>query len=70
MFLLTKSHHLQGKKNPGTDRSSVESFLGKVINAKEMKIDKYIFNYTYIILFQFSYIILCFWIDICMHFIS
>ncbi|CAB79614.1 putative protein, partial [Arabidopsis thaliana] len=30
-----------GKKNPGTDRSSVESFLGKVINAKEMKIDNW-----------------------------
>ncbi|CAE6172216.1 unnamed protein product [Arabidopsis arenosa] len=30
-----------GKKNPGTDRSSVESFLDKVINAKEMKIDNW-----------------------------
>ncbi|CAA7050173.1 unnamed protein product [Microthlaspi erraticum] len=30
-----------GKKNPGTDRSSVESFLEKVIKAKEMKIDNW-----------------------------
>ncbi|RID48138.1 hypothetical protein BRARA_I04676 [Brassica rapa] len=30
-----------GKKNPGTDRASVELFLDKVLKAKEMKIDKY-----------------------------
>ncbi|XP_019089621.1 PREDICTED: diacylglycerol kinase 6-like [Camelina sativa] len=30
-----------GKKNPGTGRSSVESFLDQVINAKEMKIDNW-----------------------------
>ncbi|XP_052208036.1 diacylglycerol kinase 5-like isoform X2 [Diospyros lotus] len=30
-----------GKKNPGTDRAAVESFLGQVINAKEMKIDSW-----------------------------
>ncbi|XP_023635106.1 diacylglycerol kinase 6 isoform X2 [Capsella rubella] len=30
-----------GKKNPGTDGSSVESFLEQVINAKEMKIDNW-----------------------------
>ncbi|WZZ83017.1 hypothetical protein YC2023_103589 [Brassica napus] len=29
-----------GKKNPGTDRASVELFLDKVLKAKEMKIDK------------------------------
>ncbi|WZY85832.1 hypothetical protein YC2023_032216 [Brassica napus] len=28
-----------GKKNPGTDKSSAESFLAQVIKAKEMKID-------------------------------
>ena len=33
-------NHLQGKKNPGTDRAAVKSFLGQVINAKEMKIDR------------------------------
>lgn len=33
---------LQGKKNPGTDTTSVESFLDKVLKAKEMKIDKYV----------------------------
>lgn len=31
---------LQGKKNPGTDRYSVESFLRQVLEAKEMKIDR------------------------------
>ncbi|KAL0733483.1 hypothetical protein Bca4012_009693 [Brassica carinata] len=31
-----------GKKNPGTDRSSVELFLDQVLKAKEMKIDKYL----------------------------
>lgn len=31
---------LQGKKNPGTDSRSVESFLGQVKKAKEMKIDR------------------------------
>ncbi|CAH2059557.1 unnamed protein product [Thlaspi arvense] len=30
-----------GKKNPGTDRTSVESFLYKVSKAKEMKIDNW-----------------------------
>ncbi|GFY99083.1 diacylglycerol kinase 5 [Actinidia rufa] len=30
-----------GKKNPGTDRHSVERFLGQVIRAKEMKIDSW-----------------------------
>ncbi|KAL8502273.1 hypothetical protein ACS0TY_021413 [Phlomoides rotata] len=30
-----------GKKNPGTDRNSVLSFLNKVQNAKEMKIDSW-----------------------------
>ncbi|ESQ54444.1 hypothetical protein EUTSA_v10027135mg [Eutrema salsugineum] len=30
-----------GKKNPGTDKSSVESFLDQVIKAKEMKIDNW-----------------------------
>ena len=34
---------LQGKKNPGTDRASVELFLDKVLKAKEMKIDKYVY---------------------------
>jgi len=29
-----------GKKNPGTDRNSVLSFLKQVMEAKEMKIDK------------------------------
>lgn len=33
----------QGKKNPGTDRSSVLSFLDKVKKAKEMKIDRWFF---------------------------
>lgn len=31
----------QGKKNPGTDRDSVLSFLSRVLRAKEMKIDRY-----------------------------
>jgi hypothetical protein len=31
---------LQGKKNPGTDRLSVEAFLEQVRTAKEMKIDR------------------------------
>lgn len=39
---MIPSAHLQGKKNPGTDTSSAESFLAQVIKAKEMKIDKYI----------------------------
>ncbi|KAG2298476.1 hypothetical protein Bca52824_034948 [Brassica carinata] len=30
-----------GKKNPGTDRSSVELFLDQVLKAKEMKIDNW-----------------------------
>ncbi|CAH2077715.1 unnamed protein product [Thlaspi arvense] len=30
-----------GKKNPGTDKSSVESFFNQVIKAKEMKIDNW-----------------------------
>lgn len=30
-----------GKKNPGTDRHSVESFLDKVLKAKEIKIDNW-----------------------------
>ncbi|CDY29883.1 BnaA03g49040D [Brassica napus] len=30
-----------GKKNPGTDKSSAESFLAQVIKAKEMKIDNW-----------------------------
>ncbi|KAF5746007.1 Diacylglycerol kinase 5 isoform 1 [Tripterygium wilfordii] len=30
-----------GKKNPGTDRHSVESFLEQVLKAKEMKIDNW-----------------------------
>ncbi|CAN8326214.1 unnamed protein product [Cochlearia groenlandica] len=30
-----------GKKNPGTDKSSVKSFLDQVLNAKEMKIDNW-----------------------------
>uniref|UniRef100_A0A7N0REQ6 Diacylglycerol kinase n=1 Tax=Kalanchoe fedtschenkoi TaxID=63787 RepID=A0A7N0REQ6_KALFE len=30
-----------GKKNPGTDRQSVEAFLNKVKNAKEIKIDSW-----------------------------
>jgi hypothetical protein len=30
----------QGKKNPGTDRLSVEAFLEQVRTAKEMKIDR------------------------------
>lgn len=30
----------QGKKNPGTDEISVKSFLEKVKEAKEMKIDR------------------------------
>ncbi|KAL6975751.1 Diacylglycerol kinase [Sarracenia purpurea var. burkii] len=30
-----------GKKNPKTDRHSVESFLGQVIKAKEMKLDSW-----------------------------
>lgn len=34
--------NLQGKKNPGTDRQSVELFLNQVNIAKEMKIDRYI----------------------------
>lgn len=34
--------NLQGKKNPGTDRQSVEFFLNQVKIAKEMKIDRYI----------------------------
>lgn len=38
---LTFSCDLQGKKNPGTDQQSVKSFLYQVMNAKEMKIDKY-----------------------------
>ena len=33
--------NLQGKKNPGTDRSSVLSFLEQVRKAKEMKIDRF-----------------------------
>lgn len=55
MFSSYKSYlfdHLEGKKNPGTGRSSVESFLDRVSKAKEMKIDKYIL--IHIILFQFS----------------
>lgn len=32
--------NLQGKRNPGTDRQSVESFLNQVKTAKEMKIDR------------------------------
>ncbi|KAJ9686836.1 hypothetical protein PVL29_015612 [Vitis rotundifolia] len=32
---------LQGKKNPGTDSRAVESFLGQVKKAKEMKIDSW-----------------------------
>lgn len=39
---MISSAHLQGKKNPGTDKSSAESFLAQVTKAKEMKIDKYI----------------------------
>lgn len=35
----------QGKKNPGTDRTSVELFLDQVFKAKEMKIDKYVHIY-------------------------
>ena len=34
---------LQGKKNPGTDHQSVKSFLEKVKEAKEMKIDRLYF---------------------------
>uniref|UniRef100_A0A7N1A4W3 diacylglycerol kinase (ATP) n=1 Tax=Kalanchoe fedtschenkoi TaxID=63787 RepID=A0A7N1A4W3_KALFE len=30
-----------GKKNPGTDRQAVESFLRKVLSAKEMKMDSW-----------------------------
>lgn len=30
----------QGKKNPGTDRESVELFLSQVRSAREMKIDR------------------------------
>ncbi|KAL0917374.1 hypothetical protein M5K25_012428 [Dendrobium thyrsiflorum] len=30
-----------GKKNPGTDRQSVERFLNQVMNAREMKIDSW-----------------------------
>lgn len=35
---LSKS---QGKKNPGSDRQSVESFLDQVRTAREMKIDSW-----------------------------
>lgn len=37
---------IQGKKNPGTDRQSVEGFLRQVLEAKEMKIDKYVLAYV------------------------
>lgn len=37
---LSLSLSLQGKKNPGTDRTAVELFLDQVLKAKEMKIDK------------------------------
>lgn len=30
----------QGKRNPGTDQESVESFLSQVKNAKKMKVDR------------------------------
>lgn len=39
---------LQGKKNPGTDRNSVMSFLDQVKKAKEMKIDKLV-NLTFVL---------------------
>lgn len=37
-------NNLQGKKNPGTDRHAVESFLRQVKQAKEMKIDRFPFH--------------------------
>lgn len=46
LYYIIKTHFqspLQGKKNPGTDRASVELFLDKVLKAKEMKIDKYVY---------------------------
>lgn len=42
-FFLSVSawfYDLQGKKNPGTDRDSVLSFLSQVKGAKEMKVDR------------------------------
>lgn len=35
-----QSSDIQGKKNPGTDRESVISFLNQVKKANEMKIDR------------------------------
>ena len=40
MELIISAALLQGKRNPGTDERSVESFLDQVMKAKEMKIDK------------------------------
>lgn len=37
---VTLLHISQGKKNPGTDRQSVISFLEQVRKAKEMLIDR------------------------------
>lgn len=49
---VISSAYLQGKKNPGTDKFSAESFLAQVIKAKEIKIDKYIHDTLHIILVQ------------------
>ncbi|KAG6736603.1 hypothetical protein POTOM_060522 [Populus tomentosa] len=49
---------LQGKKNPGTDRLSVEAFLEQVRTAKEMKIDRVnidTFLVSFIVLLGFMY---------------
>lgn len=33
-------YNFQGKKNPGSDRQSVESFLDQVRTARVMKVDR------------------------------
>lgn len=42
-------HLVQGKKNPGTDRHSVLSFLEQVKKAKEMMIDRFGFSTSILI---------------------
>jgi hypothetical protein len=54
MYLL-----LQGKKNPGTDPQSVKLFLGQVMEAKEMQIDRL---WSYLGLFFLSIINIVSWV--------
>lgn len=47
IYMLLMVLVLQGKKNPGTDRESVLTFLDQVKKAKEMMIDRFHIKYSF-----------------------